>query len=102
MGNPDPAKVSTKYVERFNLQMRMTNRRMTRLTNGFSKKAENHAYATALQMFSYNFLRAHGTLTKKASGIKTSPAMAAGVTNHAWTVEDMIEKMEGMIGAGNL
>ena len=99
MGKPDMAKVSTSYVERFNLQMRMTNRRMTRLTNGFSKKAENHAFAIALQMMSYNFMRAHGTLTKARGGIKQSPAMAAGVTTHVWTVEELLQKMEGMIGA---
>lgn len=99
MGKPVEALVSTSYVERFNLSTRMSNRRMTRLTNAFSKKAENHAHAMALQMMVYNFVRAHGTLTKAAKGVKTTPAMAAGVVSHAWTVEEMLEKMDGMIGA---
>lgn len=77
----------------------MQNRRMTRLTNAFSKKVRNHELAMALQMFSHNFLKAHGTLTKAAGGRKTSPAMASQVTDHLWTVEEMLEKMDGLIGS---
>ena len=77
MGNPDPARVSTSYVERSNLSMRMGMRRFTRLTNGFSKKAENHAHAVSLYFMHYNFCRPHATLTKAAGGIHTTPAMAA-------------------------
>ncbi len=85
-GDPMMHRVSTSYVERFNLSTRMGNRRMTRLTNGFSKKAENHARAMALHMFSYNFMKQHGTLTSAAKGKKTSPAMLCGLTDHVWTV----------------
>ena len=63
-GKPEQAYVSTSYVERQNLTMRMSMRRFTRLTNGFSKKAENHAHAVSLHFFAYNFVKAHGTLTK--------------------------------------
>lgn len=91
MGNPDESKVSTSYVERSNLTIRMGNRRFTRLTNAFSKKAENHAHAVSLMFFFYNYCRPHMTLTKAASGIKTTPAMAAGISNHVWTVEEMLE-----------
>ena len=68
-------------------------RRFTRLTNGFSKKAENHANAVSLFFFYYNFCKAHGTLTKSARGIKTTPAMVAGITDHMWSVEELIAKM---------
>jgi IS1 family transposase len=88
-GDPDAALISTSYVERQNLTMRMNMRRMTRLTNGFSKKAENHALATALHFAYYNLARPHQTLTKKA-GTKTTPAMAAGVTDRPWTVHDLV------------
>src|SRR6266513_673918 len=91
MGNPDPAKVSTSFVERQNLTLRMNARRFTRLTNAFSKKVEKHAHAVALHFMVYNFCRSHGTLTKAAKGIHTTPAMAAGVTDHVWMVEDLIE-----------
>jgi IS1 family transposase len=101
-GDPMMHRVSTSYVERFNLSTRMGNRRMTRLTNGFSKKAENHAHAMALHMFSYNFMKQHGTLTSAAKGKKTSPAMVCGLTDHVWTVEEMLEKMDGLIGAEKL
>lgn len=94
MGNPDLDLISTSYVERSNLEIRTKNRRFTRLTNAFSKKAENHAHAVSLHFFAYNFIRAHGTLTKANRGIKKTPAMAAGVTNHVWTVEEMLAKME--------
>jgi hypothetical protein len=94
MGKPDMEKLSTSYVERANLTMRMGMRRFTRLTNAFSKKAENHAHAVSLHFMHYNFCRTHTTLTKAAKGIKTTPAMAAGVTDHVWTVEEILEKMD--------
>jgi hypothetical protein len=86
-GNPDMAHVSTSYAERNNLNVRMHSRRMTRLTNAFSKKMENHAHAMALHFFYYNFVRIHKTL-------KTSPAMAAGVTDRLWEVADMVGVLE--------
>src|SRR6266496_4739656 len=73
-GNPDPKHVSTSYAERNNLNIRMHSRRMTRLTNAFSKKLENHKHAMALHFLYYNFVRIHQTL-------RTTPAMAAGVTD---------------------
>jgi len=82
-GNPDMQHVSTSYVERQNLTMRMSMRRFTRLTNGFSKKVENHAHAVALHFMHYNFVRIHKTL-------RVSPAMAAGVTEKLWDVEDIV------------
>lgn len=92
-GRPDMDLVSTSYVERSNLTMRMQIRRFTRLTNAFSKKAENHAHAVSLHYMYYNYCRAHTTLTKAAKGIKTTPAMAAGLTDHVWTVEDLLALM---------
>lgn len=89
-GNPDERKISTSYAERANLTFRMQNRRYTRLTNAFSKKVENHAYSFALSMMHYNFCRAHGTLTRDAKGIHTTPAMAAGLTNHVWTLREVL------------
>lgn len=86
MGDPDPAHVSTSYVERQNLSMRMGMRRFTRLTNGFSKKVENHAYSVALYFMHYNFARVHRTL-------RVTPAMEAGVTDHIWTIEEIIDKV---------
>lgn len=83
VGNPDIKKISTSYVERQNLTMRMSMRRFTRLTNGFSKKIENHAHAVALYFMYYNFGRIHKTL-------KISPAMEAGVTNKLWSLEDIV------------
>src|SRR5256885_1624739 len=94
MGSPDPAHVSTSYVERANLGLRMNARRFTRLTNAFSKKVENHAHAVALHFMVYNFCRSHGTLTKAAKGVHTTPAMAAGVTDRVWTVEDVLALMD--------
>jgi IS1 family transposase len=94
MGNPNPRLISTSYVERQNLNMRMQMRRFTRLTNAFSKKAENHAHAVSLHFMAYNFCKPHGTLTKKAKGIKTSPAMAAGLTDHVWTFEEVLGLMD--------
>jgi len=84
-GNPDPELISTSYVERQNLTMRMGMRRFTRLTNGFSKKVENHAHAVSLHFMHYNFARPHKTLSKKA-GRPTTPAMAAGKAEHVWSV----------------
>lgn len=94
MGNPEMSKVSTSYVERANLTIRMGIRRMTRLTNGFSKKQENHAHAFAIHMMHYNFCRSHQTLTKAANGVKTTPAMACGLTDHVWTVEEVLGLMD--------
>jgi IS1 family transposase len=82
-GNPDPKHVSTSYIERANLTMRMGMRRFTRLTNGFSKKVEHHAAAVALHMMHYNFVRIHSTL-------RTTPAMAAGVTGKLWEISDIV------------
>jgi IS1 family transposase len=82
-GNPDKDKISTSYVERQNLTMRMSIRRFTRLTNGFSKKWENHNYALALHFAHYNFCRIHKT-------IQCTPAMAAGITKTFWTLKDIL------------
>ncbi len=81
-GNPVMSKVSTSYVERQNLTMRMSMRRFTRLTNGFSKKVENHAHAVALHFMYYNFGRIHKTL-------RVTPAMEAGVSDHVWSLEEI-------------
>ena len=70
--------------------MRMNIRRYTRLTNAFSRKVENHALATALHFAYYNLVRPHQTLTKRAGGRKTTPAMAAGVERQPWTVHDLV------------
>lgn len=82
-GNPDPKHISTSYIERQNLTMRMSMRRFTRLTNGFSKKVENHAYHIALHYMHYNFCRIHKTL-------RVTPAMKAGITDHVWDVKDIV------------
>ena len=82
-GNPDKKHVSTSYVERQNLTMRMSMRRFTRLTNAFSKKAENHVHMVALYTVWYNFVRMHKTL-------KCSPAMAAGISKTLWSMEDVV------------
>ena len=94
MGRQDESKISTSYVERSNLNIRMSNRRFTRLTNAFSKKAENHAHAVSLMFFHYNYCRPHTTLTKAANGVRTTPAMAAGISDHVWTVEEMLELLD--------
>lgn len=86
-GDPDPDHISTSFIERQNLTMRMRMRRFTRLTNAFSKKVENLEHAIALFYMHYNFIQVHKTLKK-------TPAMAAGVTNHRWTMEDVIAMME--------
>jgi IS1 family transposase len=82
-GAPDEKHISTSFVERSNLTMRMSMRRYTRLTNAFSKKVENHEHAVALNFMHYNFCRVHQTL-------KTTPAVAAGVTDHVWTLDELI------------
>jgi IS1 family transposase len=82
-GKPDMNLVSTSYIERQNLTMRMSMRRFTRLTNGFSKKIENHMHAIAIHYMYYNFCRIHKSL-------RCSPAMAAGVSNTLWSIEDMV------------
>ncbi|MDP3938128.1 MAG: IS1 family transposase [Deltaproteobacteria bacterium] len=93
-GKPARAFVSTSYVERSNLTVRMQSRRYTRLTNAFSKKVENHAHAFALFAMHYNYCRVHQTLTKQVGGIHTTPAMAAGVTDRVWRVEDIISLLD--------
>lgn len=84
MGDPDTDLISTSYAERQNLNVRMQNRRYTRLTNAFSKKAEMLAYSVAISFLYHNFVRKHMTL-------KTTPAIFAGIDNHQWTVEDMVD-----------
>jgi len=86
-GHPDPEHVSTSYVERQNLTMRMSMRRFTRLTNAFSKKLENHTAAIALHFMHYNFARVHQTL-------RVTPAMEAGLTDHVWGLEEIV----GLLG----
>lgn len=87
LGTPDIDLVSTSYVERANLTIRMTNRRFTRLTNGFSKKLENHCHMMAISMMSYNFCRKHATL-------KMTPAQAAGVSAKQWTLADVVDMID--------
>lgn len=84
IGNPALTDVSTSYIERQNLTMRMHNRRYTRRTNAFSKKIENHKLSVALHFMYYNFVRVHQTL-------RVTPAMEAGITDRIWTVEDMVK-----------
>lgn len=88
-GNPDPKKISTSYVERQNLTMRMSMRRFTRLTNAFSKKVENLEAAVALHFMYYNFCRPHKTLNQERN-LNITPAMAAGVASRQWRVEDIV------------
>jgi len=87
MGNPDMKHASTSYVEKNNLTMRMHMRRFTRLTNAFSKKVENHAYAVALHMTYYNFVKIHGKL-------RCTQAMAAGIETRLWEVSDIVALLE--------
>jgi len=94
IGRPDMDKVSTSYVERLNLDTRQKCKRFARLTSAHSRKAQNHAYAVALHFFAHNFLRPHGTLTKAAEGVKTTPAMAAGLTDRVWTLDDLVAMMD--------
>lgn len=86
IGRPDPDHISTSYVERQNLTMRMQMRRFTRLTNGFSKKRANHAAAVALHFAHYNLVRVHKTL-------RMTPAMAHGISDHIWTVGELLERI---------
>jgi IS1 family transposase len=84
IGNPDRNLISTSFVERQNLTLRMTNRRFTRLTNAFSKKVENHKHMMAIYTMNYNFCRIHQTL-------RVTPAMEAGIADHVWTLEEIAE-----------
>lgn len=93
-GNPDRDHISTSYAERANLTMRMRMRRFTRLTNGFSKKLERMEYAVAMYMMVYNFVMPHQTLTENANGRKTTPAMAAAVSDHVWSYEDLLAMID--------
>ncbi len=86
-GSPDPKHISTSFVERQNLTMRMSMRRFTRLTNAFSKKIENHEAAIALHFMHYNFCRVHKTL-------RVTPAMEAGLAQHIWTIEELLSLLE--------
>src|SRR6266700_7159415 len=86
-GDPDPNHISTSFVERNNLSMRMGMRRFTRLTNGFSKTLENHGPMDALDFIHYNFIRIHKTL-------RVTPAMEAGITDHVWSFEELIALLE--------
>ena len=86
-GDPDPKHISTSYVERQNLTMRMSMRRFTRLTNGFSKKIRNHVHMVALYTVFYNWTRIHKTL-------RTSPAQAAGLTDRLWDMVDVVKLIE--------
>jgi IS1 family transposase len=92
-GNPNPKHVSTSFVERQNLSMRMSIRRFTRLTNAFSKKVENHAAAVALWFMYYNFCRVHLTL-------RVTPAMEAGISNHVWNSEELVGLLNANAEAG--
>jgi IS1 family transposase len=89
VGNPDCAHISTSFVERQNLTMRMSMRRFTRLTNGFSKKLANHEAAVALHFMHYNFCRQHKTL-------RVTPAMEAGICDYIWSMEDVLMMVETM------
>jgi IS1 family transposase len=86
-GSPDPAHISTSFVERMNLNTRMSIRRFTRLTNAFSKKLENHCHSVAIYFAYYNWCRVHQTL-------RVTPAMEAGLTGHIWEVEELLALLE--------
>ena len=86
-GRPDPKHISTSFVERRNWSVRTAMRRYTRLSNGFSRKIQNHAAAVALNYFAYNFIKIHRTL-------RVSPAMAAGVTGHLWDAGELVGFLE--------
>jgi IS1 family transposase len=88
-GDPDPKHISTSYVERQNLTMRMSMRRFTRLTNGFSKKVDNLGHAVALHFMYYNFGRIHQTL-------RVTPAMEAGIADHVWGLEEIVGLLDGI------
>ncbi|MGA8433114.1 MAG: IS1 family transposase [Candidatus Sulfotelmatobacter sp.] len=86
-GNPEPKHISTSFVERQNLTMRMSMRRFTRLTNGFSKKIENHCHSVALHYMHYNFCRMHQSL-------RVTPAMEAGLSDHVWTLTELLARLD--------
>jgi len=86
-GNPDPKHVSTSFVERPNLTMRMRMRRFTRLTNGHSKKIENHCHAVALHYMYYNYCKIHQTL-------RVTPSMESGLSDHAWSIEELVSLLD--------
>ena len=87
IGNPDPERICTSIIERQNLTMRTQMRRLTRLTNGFSKKWENHWAALCLHFAFYNFCRIH-------KSIRVTPAMEAGLTNHIWTIAEILSTQD--------
>jgi len=87
IGNPERENINTSFVERQNLTMRMGMRRFTRLTNGFSKKIENHKHAVALHFMHYNFCRIHKTL-------RVTPAMEAGIADHVWEIEELVRLLD--------
>lgn len=89
-GSPDPKHISTSFVERQNLTMRMHMRRFTRLTNAFSKKLENHGHSVALFYMHYNFAKVHQTL-------RVTPAMGAGIANHVWSIQEVVDLTEPAI-----
>lgn len=92
LGNPDPKHISTSYIERSNLTLRMANRRFTRLTNAFSRKLENHAHMIALYTVWYNFVKMHRTL-------KMTPALAAGVTDTLWSMKELVALVDAFDAA---
>jgi IS1 family transposase len=94
-GNPDPKHISTSFVERQNLTMRMSMRRFTRLTNGFSKKIENHIAAVAMYFMYYNFARVHTTL-------RVTPAMEAGISDHVWTIAELCTLLPAPVSSSRL
>src|SRR5205807_5602591 len=96
-GRPDPSHISTSYVERQNLTMRMGMRRFTRLTNAFSRKMENLAAAVSLHFMHYNFCRVHQSLRVEqpdGSFVQLTPAMAAGVADHVWSITELCELLQ--------
>ena len=96
-GDPDPAHISTSYVERQNLTIRMGMRRFTRLTNAFAKKVENLAAAVSLHFMHHNFCRVHQSLTATnpdGTRTKRTPAMAAGIADHVWTLQELCGLLE--------
>jgi IS1 family transposase len=93
IGNPDMNLASTSYVERLNLAIRQHCKRFARLTSAHSRKAENHVAAVNLNFFAHNFIRVHSSLTKQA-GRKMTPAMASGLTDRVWAVDDLVAKLD--------
>ena len=93
-GDPEMYRASTSIAERSNLTLRTTVRRFIRLTNAFSKKAGNHARAVSIGFMSYNFSTPHGTLTERAKGQRTTPAMAVGLEDRPWTMLHVTRRMD--------